>query len=98
MATISEVEAALDDVSRTIITERQQLKNAKARMTTGEGNLNSIPTVFADAIATINAYTGSDPVVLLAKDKLAKLTTEFQALKGDATSAKNWLAANITEY
>lgn len=98
MATVTEVNRALADFEQTIMTERAALKNAKARMATGEGNLNLIPTVFADAIATINAYTGTDAHVVLSKDLLSKYTAEYLALKSDATAAKDWLAANITEF
>ncbi len=98
MATDSEVKGALRDVEIMIRTERQAAVNAKARIGTGEGNLGSIPSVFADAIATINAYTGSDPTVLLRQDQIAKTTAEYLALKADMTSAKDWLAANITEF
>ena len=83
MATTSEVKAALDDISQSIKTERQAFASAKARIVTASGNLGLIPTTFADAIATINAYTPTGAFETLAKDEKAKLQTEFLALKAE---------------
>ena len=97
MATSSEVKAALDDIAQSIRTERQAMKNAKARIATGQSNLNLIPTVFTDALATINAYTPTGDFESLAKDELAKMTTEFVALISDASLAVTDLE-NRTEF
>ncbi len=97
MATSSEVKAALDDISQSIRTERQALKNSKARIATAQGNLNSLPIIFTDAIATINAFTPTGAMETLAQDELAKLTTEFQALRDDAALAVTDLG-NRTEF
>ena len=97
MATSSEVKAALDDIAQSIRTERQALKNAKARIATAQGNLNAIPTVFADALATINAYTPTGDFESLSQDELAKMTTEFISLRNDAALAVTDLG-NRTEF
>jgi hypothetical protein len=97
MATSSEVKAALDDISQSIRTERQSLKNAKARIATAQNNLNSIPTVFSDALATIGAYTPVGDFESLAQDELSKMTTEFIALRNDAALAVTDLG-NRTEF
>ncbi len=94
MATTSEVKAGLDDIAKSIRTERQAMKNAKARILVGESNLNSIPTTFSDILDTINGYSKdtTDSFEILCKAELAKLTTEFLALKSDATLAITDLA------
>ena len=97
MATSSEVKAALDDIAQSIRTERQAMANAKARIATGQGNLNLIPTTFSDALATINAYTPTGDFESLSKDELAKMTTEFTALVSQAGDAVTALSS-ITEF
>ena len=97
MATSSEVKAALDDISQTIRTERQALKNAKARFAVAQGNLNALPIVFEDAISEINGFTPTGAMETLAQDELAKLTIEFQALRDDAALAVTDLG-NRTEF
>jgi len=97
MATVSEVKAALDDISQSIRTERQALKNAKARIAAAQGNLSGLPTIFSDAIAEINGYTPAGAMETLAQDELSKLTTEFQALRDDAGLAVTDLG-NRTEF
>ncbi len=97
MATASEVKAALDDIAQAIRAERQAMKNAKARIATGQSNLNLLATVFSDAIATINGYTPTGAMEELAKDELAKLTAEFIALQTQAGTAVADLA-DITEF
>ena len=97
MATTSEVKAALDDISQSIKTERQAMKNAKERISSGSGNLNLIPTTFSDALATINSYGTDDAFEALCKAELAKMTTEFVALVADANIAVADLASR-TEF
>ena len=99
MATSSEVKAGLDDIAQSIRTERQAMANAKARIATGEGNLNLIPTTFSDVLSTINGFSSSttDEFEALCKAELAKMTTEFTALKTDAGTAKTALST-ITEF
>ena len=97
MATSSEVKAALDDIAQSIRTERQAMSNAKARIATGQGNLNLIPTTFADAIATIDGFVPTGEFESLSKDEFAKMTTEFLALRSEAGDAVTALSA-ITEF
>ena len=84
---ISTVKSGLDSIAETIRTERQAAEKAKERLSTALNNINSLPTVYADDIAEINAYAGSDPFEALSQDELAKMTTEFQALKAVLQSA-----------
>jgi hypothetical protein len=97
MATTSEVKAALDDIAKSIRTERQAMTSAKARIATGQANLNALTTIFADAIAEINGYTPSGAMETLSQDELAKLTTEYVALRNEASTAVTALAS-ITEF
>ena len=66
-------------------------------ISTAQGNLNAIPTVFEDALKTINAFNPTGDFESLSQDELAKMTTEFQALKADAALAVTDLA-NRTEF
>lgn len=97
MATVSEVKAGLDNIAQAIRTERQAMKSAKARIGTGQSNLNLLPTIFADAIAEINGYTPTGPMETLAQDELTKLTTEYLALVAEAETTITALAS-ITEF
>jgi hypothetical protein len=97
MATTSQVKSGLDDISAVIRNGRQAAAQVKARITALEAELGAVPTTFADLLATVNAYTPSDAFETLSKAELAKLTTEFVALKAAALTAKNALAS-ITEF
>jgi len=76
----STVKAGLDDIATAIRTERQAASNAKARLSAARNNLNSLVTTHTVSINEINAYVGTDPAEAMAKDELAKLTTEFLSL------------------
>ncbi len=97
MATSSEVKAALDDIAHSIRTERQAMASAKARIQAAQNNLNAIPTVFSDALATIDGYTPKGDFESLSKDELAKMTAEFLALVAQASTAVTSLST-ITEF
>jgi len=83
MATTTEVKAALDNITQVIVTERQAFANAKARIGAASSNLNALATTYTDVMATINGYAPDGAFETLSKDELAKLTTEFTALKSD---------------
>lgn len=83
MATTSEVKAGLDDIATSIRTCRQNFLSAKARIESAYNELNVLPTTFSDVLATINAYEGADDFETLSQAELAKLTTEFTALKAE---------------
>ena len=97
MATTSEVKAGLDDIAKTIRTERQTCAAAKARLTAARGNLDLIPTTFQGVIATIDSYDTTDAFEVLSKAEFAKLATEFVALRA-ATDAAVTELASITEF
>ncbi len=61
------------------------------------GSSVELPTVFADALATINAYIPTGEFESLSKDELTKMTAEFQALKAEAATAVSALSS-ITEF
>ena len=81
MATTSEVKAGMDDISTSIRNCRQMYAQAKSRIQAAHNELNAIPTTFADVLATIDGYVGSDAFEALSKDEKAKLTTEFLAVR-----------------
>ena len=86
MATTSEVKAGLDDIATMIRTARQAFVQSKARIQSARNDLNNIPTTFADALATIDGYTGADAFELLSQAEKAKLQTEFMALRAEMDS------------
>lgn len=93
MATTSEVISGLDDIAQAIRTERRALQAAVARVTASVNALNAIPTTFSAVVSTINGFTPTGAFETGSKDQLAKLTTEFTALKAAATSMKTELDA-----
>lgn len=84
MATTSQVKAGLDDIAQSIRANRDLMKQAKDRGATASTSLAGLPATFADVIATINGYAPTGAFETNAKDELAKMTTEFQALKATA--------------
>ena len=83
MATTSEVKAGLDSIAESIASVRSRFAASKVAIQNNSGTLGSIPTKWADVIATIDGYAGSDPFEALAQDEKAKLATEFSALKAE---------------
>ena len=81
MASYSEVKAGLDDVATLIRDQKAVMLKAKSNASGASTALAEVPTKYADLISTINAYGTSNASEALAKAELAKLTTEFQALK-----------------
>lgn len=97
MATSSEVKAGLDEISAMIKASRQRLVSSKEMIGTQETNLTAIPTRFSDVLTTVNGYGTTDVFEALCKAEVAKMTTEFQALKADVSLAVLDLA-NRTEF
>ena len=81
MATTSEVKAALDGIAAVISGSIQGRAQAKARLVSAHAQLVALPSQFADALSEINGYTPTGAFETLAQDELAKMTTEFTALK-----------------
>lgn len=81
MASYSEVKAGLDHVATVIRDQRAVMLKSKSNAALASAALGALPTEFADVVATINAYGTANAAEALAKADLAKLTTEFQALK-----------------
>lgn len=96
MATTSEIIKGLDDIATRIANEQARLRQAKAAITTSKTTLAAMPTQYGTLLADINALTGTDPSVLLAKDERVKLIAEFQALQAVAASAETAIASIIT--
>ena len=84
MATSSEVKAGLDAIAKDIATQRAVLQKAIDNATGASAVLGSLVTTYSGVKTTIDGYTPTGAFETLAKDELAKLTTEFQALKADA--------------
>jgi len=81
MATASEVKAGLDDIAQSIRDSRKAFDQAKARIQAAYNQLDAIPVTFADVIAEIDGYDGSDAFEVLAQAEKAKMQAEFSALK-----------------
>lgn len=84
MATSTEVDVALDAVAQLISDQREVLKKAKSNAAIASAALAAVPTTYADVVSTIQAYGTTNAHEALAKARLAKYTTEFQALKAIA--------------
>ena len=84
MTTTSEVKSSLDSVAETIQEHRSIVKKAISNAALSSAALSALATIHAGMISTVQAYTGVDSFETLAKDELARLTAEFQALKADA--------------
>ena len=89
MATSTEVDVALDAVAQLISDQREVLKKAKANAAIASAALAAVSTTYADVVSTIQAYGTTTAHEALAKARLAKYTTEFNALKtvADAVAA-----------
>lgn len=99
MATPSQVDVLLDQISARIAQNRQRLTEAKASIAQRTANLAAIPAEFADLIATVNDVGyGGDTFQDYAKAKLAALTSEFQTLRTQAAAVDTWLTNNVTEF
>lgn len=81
MASYSEVKAGLDDVAQIIRDQKAVMLKAKSNAALASAALGGLATTYADLIATINAYGTANAAEALAKADLAKLVTEFGALK-----------------
>jgi hypothetical protein len=64
--------------------QRQVMLKVKANAGTASTALAAIPTDFADVIATVNAFGTSNAYEAAVKAQLAKMTSEFNALKAKA--------------
>jgi predicted transcriptional regulator len=91
-STTSQIKAGLNEIATRIAQERSRLAQAKNSITAAEVALSGMPAQYGTLIADIDALTGTAPFVLLSKDEKAKLVAEFQALKSQATAAKNAVA------
>jgi hypothetical protein len=84
MATSSQVKAALDAVAEAIAKNRERMVGVKATATEVSVALGELPTLYADVVTTVNGYGTTNAFEALAKAELAKLATEYTALKDDA--------------
>ena len=84
MATSSEVKTALDAVAAAISKSRERMVGVKATASEVSAALGGLATLYADVVTTINGYGTTNAFEALAKAELAKLATEYTALKADA--------------
>lgn len=96
MATVSEVKAGLNAISEQISGARQVRDQAKSRLLAARNQLNSIPTTYADVIATIDGYTPTGSFETLTQDEKAKLASEFTALKTQLESELTALGVSFS--
>ncbi|TGR83586.1 hypothetical protein EN866_33945 [Mesorhizobium sp. M2D.F.Ca.ET.223.01.1.1] len=91
MATTSEVEVGMAAIAQRLTDNRAVMLKAKQNAAAVSAALSAITTDYAAVISTIQAYGTSDAYEAQMKAKLAKMTTEFTALKGtaDAIAAAN---------
>lgn len=82
MATTSEIETGLAEISAIISTQRAIAKKAIQNAGLASAALAAIPTDYAGVIAAVQAYGTSNAYEATVKALFDKLTTEFLALKG----------------
>ena len=89
MATTSEVEVGMAAIAARLSDQRQVMLKVKANASTASTALAAIPNDFADVIATVTAFGTANAYEAAVKAQLAKMTTEFNALKtkADAVAA-----------
>lgn len=87
MATFSEVKAGLDEIANVIRDNRAVMMKVKSNAALASTALADLATTYADVVATINSYGTANAAEAAAKAELAKLTTEFNALKAKADQA-----------
>ena len=83
MATADEVNVGLRKISDEINAVRTRFVSAKSSIEGGSAALGSMPTKWADVLATIDGYSGADASELFAKAEKARLVAEYVALKND---------------
>lgn len=81
MATTSEVKEGLDEIAQRIRSSRKGFALAKNAIVQSRDKLIAIPTHYAEVIETINEYSNTDGFGSVAKDELASLTAEYEALR-----------------
>lgn len=84
MATTSEIEVGMAAIAARLSDQRQVMIKIKANAGTASAALAAIPTDFADVVATMNAFGTGNAYEAAVKAQLAKMTTEFTALKAKA--------------
>ena len=84
MATSSEVKTALDAIAAFISKSRERMVGVKTTATEVSTALGGLPTLYADVVTTINGYGTTNAFEAVSKAELAKLATEYTALKADA--------------
>lgn len=77
MATSTQVETGLDEISDIISGGERELASISAKLLSLRQQLTNIPATYADVIATINGYTPTGPFEELAQDKRAKYAADF---------------------
>ena len=89
MATTSEVEVGMAAIAARLSDQRQVMLKVKANASTASTALAAIPNDFADVIATVTAFGTANAYEAAVKAQVAKMTTEFNALKtkADAVAA-----------
>lgn len=89
--TTSQVKDGLRAVAERIAAQHSKVASAKQQLGDVIQELGNLSTEFSDVIAEIQGYpAGGSAFEVLSKDELAKLTSEFQALR---TATQAGLAA-----
>lgn len=83
----SQVKSGFDQIAIDIANQRSVIAGAKEQLEGAVAVLNAIPSNYTDMVAEVNGYVPTGAFETLAKDELAKLTTEFQTLRDAANAA-----------
>jgi len=94
---IDTVEIQLGKAYRDVDRLRKALANSQQTFSDTIAELDNLPTLYGESIAEINGYATPDTYQEVLQQKLAALTSAFQALRADANDALLELAAH-TEW
>lgn len=83
-ATTSQIKAGLDDIASIIRAQTVAVSKAQQNVAAASAVLAALATDFADVVSTVQAFTPTGAFQTNAKDELAKLISEYQALKAKA--------------
>ena len=87
MATTSEVNVGIDEISSSISANRRKFENAKNNIIAASSALGGLPAQYSDVRTTVQGYGDTDDYEMFKKAELAKLEAEFTALKSDIDAA-----------
>lgn len=91
---LSDLKVALRDLAERAKGYRESLRATKQQFTDVRNSISAINTKYADQIAYLTAYSGTDRALLALKAEGALVQAELNATDAKAAAAQTWAAAN----